>query len=185
VRSLAAPILALLLVFSLSMPSFAFTYGTVHISGPTSVEATISAKIVDSQAVNVNANGTYRFNITPPKGWDLPGVIDAVIVKVSSTASGAKLVALDANGTQIATADIVPLSSGFSMTFPGNTASVEIQNLGTSIWQGTITILVQSIAKFNKVQLHIPRPDNGAEWPRPGHSIRQTALRPSWQDIHP
>jgi len=76
-------------------------------------------------------------------------VIEAVVVKVSSTASGAKLVALDANGTQIATADIVPLSSGFSMTFPGNTASVEIQNLATSVWQGTITILVQSTIKFN------------------------------------
>ncbi|MEB3861467.1 MAG: hypothetical protein GSR84_04515 [Desulfurococcales archaeon] len=137
---LALPILAIL-GLALAPVSQAYTSGVVYLPPSVSFKATYEKTIVGSMQFSVDANSTKSIDL---RNYTLPGSIDAVIVKIDSASGQAKLSAKDANGNTIATADIVPLSSGFVTTLPGTTRIIDIQNLATSIWNGTITVVVQS-----------------------------------------
>ena len=118
--------------------------GVVYVSGPSHVEVPIYYTVVNAKNVSIDANGTYVLNVSVPSGW----TPEAVIVNINTNETGARITALDANGTALASADIVPLSTGYYISLPGNTSKVKITSLG-AVWHGTITVLVESSVKFD------------------------------------
>ena len=138
--ALALPILAIL-GLALAPVSQAYTSGVVYLPPSVTFKATYEKTIVDSMQFSVNANSTKSIDL---RNYTLPGSIDAVIVKVTGASGQAKLTAKDANGNAVASADIIPLSSGYTVTLPGNTRVIDIQNSLNAIWNGTITIVVQT-----------------------------------------
>jgi len=134
------PALAVLAML-LAPVSSAYASGVVYLPPKASFKATYEKTIVDAMQFSVNANSTKSIDL---RNYTLPGSIDAVIVKIDQASGSAKLMAKDENGTAVATADIIPLSSGYTVTLPGTTRVIDIQNLATSVWEGVITITIKS-----------------------------------------
>ncbi|MEM3948254.1 MAG: hypothetical protein QXM76_01500 [Zestosphaera sp.] len=103
--------------------------------------ATIDIPIY-SKTIAIPANTTYTINITIPSG------INATAVKVvmSGYSENVKLTAY-ADTTKVAEVSVVPLASGeFSTVLPADTTKIEF--LSVKVWEGTITVLVESIIGF-------------------------------------
>lgn len=109
-------------------------------------QAPVYAKVYE-QAVSVAANSTQTINITLPQGWT-SSMIDAVIVTVKNATGSIDLSAKDSAGTVVASATVVPLSSGYQITLPPSTVTIELANSDTAAWNGTIVIYVQATAEF-------------------------------------
>lgn len=145
-KSLA--ILGLLAVLALALAplapvSKAYTTGVAYITGPTGiVEATLEKTIV-RQDVSVAANSTKYINYT------LPGWVESVIVYIDNASDSVTLEALDANDSIVASATVVPLSSGYSVTLPASATKIALKNNLGSVWSGTITIVVQATIEFD------------------------------------
>lgn len=138
-----AGVLALALALGLvAVMVGALSTGVLYLPPSVSLKASWEKTILQDYAVSVNANSTYTIDISQYTSGIAS--IEAVKVIVRDASATATIKALDANGNVLAQADIVPLSGGYVVTFPGNTANITIENLATSVWNGTITVVVQS-----------------------------------------
>ena len=163
----AAP-LALLLPILLVAPA-AGASGVIYLPQVVDGKATIDVEILRDYAVSVDAGqdtnadgaidtpGVYQIDLTQylPVGL----TYDTVIVKVFDASHSVDLVALDANNTEIARADVIPLATGYSVTLPKETTVIKIENLAAQVWSGTITVIVQSTVdidiQFGQTQVNI------------------------------
>lgn len=121
--------------------AFAGPSGVAYVAGPSVVEATIQKTIL-RQDVSIDANSTKYINYT------LPGWVESVVVVIDNATDSVVLEALDSNDSVVATATVVPLSSGYSITLPGSATKLALKNNLGSIWSGTVTIVVQATVKF-------------------------------------
>ena len=144
--ALALPVLVALALAFVPIGQ-AYTSGVVYLPPSVSFKTTYEKTIVDQMQFSVNANSTKSIDL---RNYTLPGIIHAVIVKIDGASGNVKLTAKDENGTAVASADVVPLASGYTVTLPGSTRVIDIQNSLNAIWNGTITIIVQAT---NKVEL--------------------------------
>lgn len=157
-RRLAA-VLAVLagLLFAIApITAFAAQTGIAYLPPSVTADATLEVPILEDYLVQAPAS------TTDANGNTVPGVAtvdltqympqgitpDAIRVVITNATGDATLKALDSAGTVLATASIVPLSSGFEVTLPGATAQLQIENLATQVWEGTITVIVESAIKI-------------------------------------
>jgi len=106
-------------------------------------KAILQVSVYES-AVSYAANGSIDINVSVPS-W-LSGYVDAVVVHIYNASGQTQLAAYDANNTQLATASVVPLSSGYSVTLPADTTKVTLS--GSQAWSGTLKIVVESTIEF-------------------------------------
>ncbi len=85
--------------------------------------------------------------------------VDAVRVKIENASGNATIKALDAQGNVLASADIVPLASGYETVLPPETTQIQIENLASQVWQGVITVVVEAgievELRFHQTQINI------------------------------
>ncbi len=134
--------LLLALAITLALPASAQASGVIYLPPYMDVDTVLEKTVIDNMAVTVNANSSYTIDLAQR----ITGIgrVDSVKVIVSRASGSATVKALDANRNVLAKADIVPLASGFTVTLPGNTAFISIENLVTSVWNGSITVVVMS-----------------------------------------
>ena len=107
-------------------------------------------KPVFNQSITLAANSTYTINVTLPKNWT-PSDIAAIHVVAEGVTSQFSLAAKAGNGTVLATGTVVPLSSGWQMTLPPDTAKIELSTENPA--NATIVVYVQSDPIKFKVSL--------------------------------
>ncbi|MEM4976673.1 MAG: hypothetical protein QXT64_05050 [Desulfurococcaceae archaeon] len=103
--------------------------------------ATISIPIY-SKTIAIPANTPYVINVTVPEGVKA----DAIKVIIVDYTESIQLKAYEGS-TKIADITVVPLSTGFSTVLPANTTTIELSN-PTQVWEGTITVLVETSVEF-------------------------------------
>lgn len=102
---------------------------------------------VFESSVSVAANSSYSINVSSVIPNALRGYINDVKVIVVNASGTVKLHALDANGSTLATADVVPLSTAYQVTLPNTTAVIQLGS--AKEWSGTVKIVVESTIKFD------------------------------------
>lgn len=96
---------------------------------------------VYNATLSLAANTTQSITVSLPSNWTSSD-IQAVIVHVN-TDQKLSLAAKDANGTQIAAADVIPLSSGYTVTLPPETATIDLT--ASQAAQASVTVYLQSV----------------------------------------
>ena len=107
-------------------------------------------KPVFNKSITIAANGTYTINVTLPKNWT-PSDVAAIHIVAEDVSTQFTLSAKDVNGTVLATGTVVPLSSGWQMTLPPDTAKIELSTENPA--NATIVVYVQSDPIKFKVSL--------------------------------
>ena len=103
--------------------------------------ATVSIPIY-SKTIAIPANTPYVINVTVPEGVKA----DAIKVIIVDYTESIQLKAYEGS-TKVADITVVPLSTGFSTVLPANTTTIELSN-PISVWEGTITVLVETSVEF-------------------------------------
>lgn len=157
--AVAAVLVAVLLLGMPFLAGVASAEGTAaaYVTAPQSISFQLSIPVHDAPvtvpAATTDANGntvpgTQTIQLSIPAGI----TPDAVIVRIEQATGAAKLVALDAAGTAIASYDVVPLSTGYTATLPGNTATITIENYDLNeSWSGTVVVEVVQLVSFTLV----------------------------------
>ncbi len=119
-------------------------------------KASVSVPVFN-QTVSIPANGTYTINVSLPEGWTASDVA-AIYVTAYNATGQIGLAAKDANGSQVASGTIVPLSSGYTQTLPPETATIELS--ATEAANATIIVYVDSkpvefALTFDSSELHV------------------------------
>ena len=136
------------------LPALAASEGVVYLPPRVDGRATLSVPILENYALQVPAGtdsnadgvidtpGTASIDLSQylPQGLSP----DAIRVFVKDASGSVTVKALDSSGATLAQADVVPLSSGYEVTFPGTTVTLGFENLASQVWQGTITVVVES-----------------------------------------
>ena len=152
-RLLAVLPVLLAIAIGLAAPlASAYTSGVVYLPPRASFSVPYEKVVAEGLTVQVPAASTDANGNTVPgtNTIDLAQYtsglagIQAIKVRVTDASGQVTLKAVDANGSVIAQADVIPLASGYEVTLPGTTANITIENLMQNIWQGTITIVVQT-----------------------------------------
>ncbi|BBC20927.1 major virion protein [Aeropyrum globular virus 1] len=154
VLAVLAPLLALLLALA-PVASAAGPSGVAYLPPSVAIEGAIQHKALEGYSISIPASdGTTAQVVTVdlsqylPSGFD----VDGVRLIVESTASDKIVVkALDANSNVLAQADVVPLSSGYEVTLPAGTTQLQFESLSTTVWEGTITVIVESAIDIDLV----------------------------------
>ncbi len=135
------PVLVIALLLALA-PLAVAADGTATLT--VSKEQAILQYVVYEGAVSYAANSSHSIDISIPE-W-LEGYVDVIRVIIYSASASSTLTAIDANGSVLLTADIVPLSTAYGITVPPETAQIQLG--GSEAWEGTIKIVVESSIEF-------------------------------------
>ncbi len=134
-----AAVLSALLVAAPALAAVAAPTASVTISTYTK-KVSFYVPVVDEN-VSIPANATKAFNVTLPQ-WK-PSDVEAVIVVVKTDAK-LGLAAKDVNGSVLATADVVPLGTAYTVTLPPTTTTVELSAPPEEAANATIQVYLQS-----------------------------------------
>ncbi len=107
---------------------------------------TFSARLyhtVYNASTSIPANGSVTINITTPTGWNASDV-DAVLV-VAKNVSGEISLAAYAGTTQVASATIVPLSTGYTQTLPPDTTKITLSATNAATAQITVYVVSNEV----------------------------------------
>ena len=98
---------------------------------------------VYNASTSIPANGSVTINITTPKGWNASDV-DAVLV-VAKNVSGEISLSAYAGTTQVASATIVPLSTGYTQTLPPDTTKITLSATNAATAQITVYVVSNEV----------------------------------------
>ena len=142
--------LATLLLAIVALAPIGLAANTLSINAEVHTFNITIVKPIFNKSITIAANGTYTINVTLPKNWTSKDVA-AIHVVAEGVTNQFTLAAKAGNGTTLATGTVVPLSSGWQMTLPPDTAKIELST--TNAANATIIVYVQSDPVTFKVSL--------------------------------
>ena len=144
--ALLAALTAVMVAVAVGLPAMAALSGA-----PTLQTFKVTVEASTPYSVSFSGNTTMTLSYTPP--WPA-SVIEHVYLKYEGSGDQVVIRALDSNGTSLGEVTVVPLASGsasgvIELAGVPTQLAIDPGQTSSAVWNGTITIVVQSTVQFN------------------------------------
>ncbi len=144
--ALLAALTAVIVAVAVGLPAMAALSGA-----PTLQTFKVTVEASTPYSVSFSGNTTMTLSYTPP--WPA-SVIEHVYLKYEGSGDQVVIRALDSNGTSLGEVTVVPLASGsasgvIELAGVPTQLAIDPGQTSSAVWNGTVTIVVQSTVQFN------------------------------------